>query len=153
MKAIRGVELIKLFQYNWMVRNEWFELCKQMPAEQLLRKRTGRAGNIHYTFFHIADVEYSWIRGIQGKPDIPVPFEHYNTLEQVKKLSDAWIREIQGFLDTWSNELENDPVSVSWCHPKVKTLASCISWARVSSLSNKNMIFRISDFGCLFCLG
>jgi uncharacterized damage-inducible protein DinB len=26
-----------LFRYNWMVREEWFELCKQISIEELLR--------------------------------------------------------------------------------------------------------------------
>lgn len=77
--------MIKLFHYNWMVRNEWFELCRQVPAEELTRNRIGGAGSMLYTLLHISDVEYSWIRGIQGKPDIQVQYESYKTLEQVKK--------------------------------------------------------------------
>lgn len=56
-----------LFHYNWMVRDEWLELLKQLPREELLRSRVGGAGSILYTLFHIVDVEYSWIIfGIQG---------------------------------------------------------------------------------------
>lgn len=108
------VKLIKLFQYNWIVREEWFERCKQIPTEELLRNRTGGAGSILYTLFHISDVEYSWIRGIQGKPDIQVEFENYKTLEQVKELSDSWLKETKAFLNTWSNDFENERVSVPW---------------------------------------
>ncbi|MDQ0057880.1 DinB family protein [Paenibacillus harenae] len=86
--------MIKLFQYNWTVRNEWFELLKQVPSEELLLNRTGGLGGILKTIFHILDVEYSWIRGIQGKPDIQVPFENFQTLLQVKELSDSWLEEI-----------------------------------------------------------
>jgi uncharacterized damage-inducible protein DinB len=106
--------LIKLFYYNWMVRDEWFELCKQVPNEELLRNRIGGVGSILYTLFHISDVEYSWIRGIQGKPDIQVQYENYKTLEQVKKLSDSWVQETKSFLDAWSNDLENEIVTVPW---------------------------------------
>lgn len=97
-----------------MVRDEWFELCKQVPIEELLRHRIGGAGCILYTFFHISDVEYSWIRGIQGKPDIQVQFENYQTLQQVKELSDSWLKETQAFLNTWSSDYENETVSVPW---------------------------------------
>ncbi|UFJ40547.1 DinB family protein [Brevibacillus humidisoli] len=106
--------MIKLFQYNWMVRDEWFELCKQVPIEELLRNRIGGAGSILYTLFHISDVEYSWIRGIQGKPDIQVQYENYKSLEQVKELSDSWLLETKAFLNTWSNDFENDIVIVPW---------------------------------------
>ncbi|ANB58017.1 dinB family protein [Anoxybacillus sp. B7M1] len=106
--------MIKLFYYNWMVRDEWFELCKQVPNEELLRNRIGGVGSILYTLFHISDVEYSWIRGIQGKPDIQVQYENYKTLEQVKKLSDSWVQETKSFLDAWSNDLENEIVTVPW---------------------------------------
>jgi len=106
--------LIKLFHYNWMVREEWFERCKQVPHEELLRNRIGGVGSILYTLFHISDVEYSWIRGIQGKPDIQVQYEDYKTLEQVKALSDGWMQETRSFLDCWSNEFENEMVTVPW---------------------------------------
>lgn len=106
--------MIKLFQYNWMVRNEWFELLKQVPSEELLLNRTGGLGSILKTLFHILDVEYSWIRGIQGKPDIQLPFENFQTLLQVKELSDSWIDEIQAFLNTWTSDYEIETVSVPW---------------------------------------
>lgn len=106
--------MIKLFQFNWLVRNAWFELCKQVPTEELLRDRTGGAGCILYTLFHIADVECSWIRGIQGLPDIQVEYENYKTLEQVKELSDCWINETQAFLKSWSSDLDYEMVTVPW---------------------------------------
>lgn len=106
--------MIKLFQYNWMVRDEWFELCKQVPLEELLRKRIGGAGCMLYTLFHIADAEYSWVRGIQGKPDVPVRYEDCNTLEQVKGLSDRWRQETRSFLEIWSNDCEHERVTVPW---------------------------------------
>jgi uncharacterized damage-inducible protein DinB len=106
--------LKKMFQYNWMVRAEWFELLKQVPMEELSRNRIGGAGSILYTLFHISDVEYSWIRGIQGMPDIQVQYENYQTLEQVKQLSDSWLQETRPFLNAWSSDCENEFVTVPW---------------------------------------
>lgn len=106
--------MIKLFQYNWMVRDEWFELCKKVPIDELLCKRMGGAGGILYTIFHIADVEYSWIRGIQGKPDIQVQYDNYKSIELLKELSDSWEIEIQLFLQTWTIDLDNEIVTVPW---------------------------------------
>lgn len=102
------------FQYNWQVRDEWMEWCKQLPPEELLRERTGGAGTILYTLFHIADVEYSWLRGVQGKPDIQVSYEDYRSLEKVKVLSDTWRVELRDFIENWSEEMENESVKVAW---------------------------------------
>lgn len=106
--------MYKLFQYNWTVRDEWFEWCNQISVEELTRRRTGGAGSILYTLFHILDVEYSWIRGIQGKPDIQLPYENYKTLRQVRELSDRWRTEIQPFLAAWKNDSEQEFVSAAW---------------------------------------
>lgn len=103
-----------LFQYNWQVRDEWFEWCKQLSTEQLLQQRAGGAGTILYTLFHIADVEYSWLRGVQGKPDVVVAYEDHQSLQQVKALSDVWREELSSFLKAWSGEQENETVRVPW---------------------------------------
>jgi uncharacterized damage-inducible protein DinB len=106
--------LIKLFRYNWIVRDEWFDLCNQIPFDELLRKRMGGAGGILYTLFHIVDVEYSWIRGMQGKPDIQVQYGNYKSIQQVRELSDSWRTEVQLFLQTWTNDFEIEIVTVPW---------------------------------------
>ncbi|MDF9530893.1 DinB family protein, partial [Bacillus cereus] len=31
--------MLKLFQYNWQVRDDWFTLCEDIPDEELLKKR------------------------------------------------------------------------------------------------------------------
>ncbi|MFC8684016.1 DinB family protein [Brevibacillus porteri] len=102
------------FQYNWQVRDEWMQWCKQLSPDELLRERTGGAGTILYTLFHIADVEYSWLRGVQGKPDIQESYEDYKSLEKVKELSDAWRIELRDFIEYWSDEMENESVKVAW---------------------------------------
>ncbi|NTU23666.1 DUF664 domain-containing protein [Brevibacillus sp. HB1.2] len=102
------------FQYNWQVRDEWMEWCKQLSSDELLRERTGGAATILYTLFHITDVEYSWLRGVHGKPDIQVSYEDYKSLEKVKELSDAWRIELRDFIENWSDEMENESVKVAW---------------------------------------
>ncbi|MGG0821777.1 DinB family protein [Paenibacillus turicensis] len=103
-----------LFRYNWSVRDDWFTLCNQIPKEELIRQRVGGVGSILRTFFHIIDVEYSWIRGIQGKPDIQAQFEDYQSIEQMKNLSDSWRNETQDFLNTWTSKFEKEAVTVPW---------------------------------------
>jgi uncharacterized damage-inducible protein DinB len=36
--------MLQLFHYNWQVRDEWFEWCRQLLEEELLRERTGGVG-------------------------------------------------------------------------------------------------------------
>lgn len=103
------------FEYNWQVRDEWIDWCKQLPNEDLLKDRTGGVGSILYTLFHIIDGEYSWVRGIQGKEDIVVEFNDYNTVEMVKFLSDTFRNEIAEFLNKKNlDELKEEMVSVHW---------------------------------------
>lgn len=105
--------LIKFFVYNWQVRDEWFDWCNQLTTEELLKNRIGGVGNILFTLFHIIDVEYSWIRGIQGKEDVVFQFDDYHTLEKVKTLSDKLRNEIAEFLKN-TDDLKEQSVSVPW---------------------------------------
>ena len=75
--------MIKFFEYNWQVRDEWFDWCNQVKIEELFMDRKGGVGNILYTLFHIIDVEYSWIRGIQGKEDVVFQFAGYIHLKRL----------------------------------------------------------------------
>lgn len=104
----------KFFLYNWKVRDEWLEWCTQLSEGELLQSRIGGAGGILYTLFHIVDVEYSWIRGIQGKEDVVMSFSEYHTLEQVKSLSDTLQTEIDIFLSGSLNALKEHEVRVPW---------------------------------------
>lgn len=111
--------MINFFEYNWQVRDEWFDWCKQLSNEELLKDRTGGVGSILYTLFHIIDGEYSWVRGIQGKEDIVVEFTDYNTVEMVKSLSDRFRNEIAEFLKKENlDELKEKVVSVYWNEDK-----------------------------------
>ncbi|MBJ8028600.1 DinB family protein [Bacillus cereus group sp. N21] len=103
-----------LFRYNWQVRDQWFEWCKQLSEEDLLCKRVGGVGSILETLFHIVDVEYSWIRALQGKADFELKFEDYRTLEKVKQLSDSFRTKMEDFTQTWSSNLENKILTASW---------------------------------------
>ena len=106
--------MIQFFEYNWQVRDEWFDWCNQLSTEELLKKRKGGVGNILYTLFHIIDVEYSWVRAIQGKEDVLFQFADYNTLEKVISLSDKLRNEIAEFIKINLEELKEKLVSVSW---------------------------------------
>ncbi|WP_157404565.1 DinB family protein [Shouchella shacheensis] len=106
--------MMNFFQYNWQVRDKWLDWCKQLTTEDLLKDRIGGVGSILYTLFHIIDAEYSWLRAIEGKEDVVVRFDDYNTLEKVKTLSDTFRQDIVTFIQTTSDELNDQLVSVPW---------------------------------------
>lgn len=112
------VELLTLFSYNWQVRNDWLEWCLQLNADELVRKRNGGMGSFIRTIGHIIDVEYSWIRAIQGKPDITIDLDSYTTVEAVRNLSERYHPEVREFLQTWSADMEHDLIEASWMEEK-----------------------------------
>ena len=112
------ITLLNFFEYNWQVRDEWIDWCHQLSIEELIKDRTGGVGSILYTLFHIIDVEYSWLRGIQGKKDIVVEFADYDTPEKVKALSDRLRNEIAEFLSKDIDEFKNKVVYVPWDEDK-----------------------------------
>lgn len=75
-----GAFLQTFFKYNWLVREDWFRWCEELTEEELLQNRTGGMGSILHTLFHIIDVEWSWIRLLQGKTDFQESFDEYNSL-------------------------------------------------------------------------
>ncbi|MFD6439005.1 DinB family protein [Peribacillus sp. NPDC060186] len=106
--------MLTLFTYNWQVRREWFEWCQAVSSAELLRQRSGGMGTILKTLVHIIDVEYSWIRTIQGKPDIEIDLDSYNTIEKVQDLSERYHFEVKDFLYSYSLDWENAIVEPSW---------------------------------------
>ena len=106
------------FEYNWQVRDEWFEWCNQLSNEELIKVRTGGVGSILYTLFHIIDVEYSWLRGIQGKEDVVVEFADNDTPEKVKSLSVSFRNEIAEYLKKNLDDLKEKVVCVPWDEDK-----------------------------------
>lgn len=109
-----GDSLQQIFKYNWQVRDEWFDWCDQLPDSELNKKRTGGTGSILYTLFHIIDVEYSWIRAIEGKEDVTFSFEEYQSINKLKKLSDTLRLELESFLDRLEEINLEEKVKASW---------------------------------------
>lgn len=114
--------MIKFFEYNWQIRDDWFNLCSQLTTEELLQKRTGGVGSILHTLFHIVDVEYSWLRAIQGKEVIDPLFEDYHTLDKVKALSDAYRTELAKYLTTSLPDLKDELVHIPWADEPLSTV-------------------------------
>lgn len=98
------------FRYNWIVREQWYQWCEDVPHEELIRDRTGGVGSILQTLFHIIDVEWSWIRLLQEKPDFQESFEDYRTLEEIIKLDHTLRTDVKEFVEAWNERLEKRPL-------------------------------------------
>lgn len=112
-----------LYQYNWMIRDEWFEWCKNVPLEDLLKVRTGGVGGILHTLFHIIDAEWSWIRIMKGFPGFQENFDDYQSLEKVMELNDLFKEEVKDFVLNWENEFEKNFLQETRADGTVITLA------------------------------
>lgn len=100
--------MIKLFEYNWQVRNDWFDWCDTVNEGELLKGRTGGIGGILPTLYHIAAVEYGWIcGGIQQKPITIPPFEKMAGLQKIKDFSVRCHTELAPFVYDWNDSLED----------------------------------------------
>lgn len=94
------------FRYNWIVREQWYAWCADLPPEELLRPRTGGVGSILKTFFHIIDVEWSWLQLLQGKPDGAEDFANYQTLEAVRELDRKLHQDVEALVLAWEPSME-----------------------------------------------
>lgn len=104
--------MINLFEYNWQVRDEWLNWCETIPEEELFKRRVGGVNSIHYTLFHIIEVEYSWIRAIQEKQDVPINYKDYPTIMSLQSLSKECRLEIVSFFvdnPTFDNNKQVQP--------------------------------------------
>lgn len=102
--------MMKLFMYNWQVRNEWLSWCESVEEEELLKSRTGGHGSILRTLFHMIEVEYSWTVMLRGNPDPGEPnFDSYASLPKIREYSVRCHEEIV-------------PLITRWCHSDYDTM-------------------------------
>jgi uncharacterized damage-inducible protein DinB len=71
-------------------------------------------GNILRTLAHIIDVECSWIRAIQGSPDIAIDLDAYDTIGKVEDLSNQYHSEVMDYLNSDAIEEGHGMVQPSW---------------------------------------
>jgi uncharacterized damage-inducible protein DinB len=108
LTSIGGIGMLKLFEYNWQVRKDWFDWCETVDGEELMKLRTGGIGYILPTLYHIVTVEYGWICGGIQEKEIEIPsFEEVASLQQVKDLSARCHEELAPFVYGWNDSLED----------------------------------------------
>ncbi|MGM9968304.1 MAG: DinB family protein [Rummeliibacillus sp.] len=74
-----------LFNYNWKVREEWFEWCEKIPHEELTKERIGGMKSFLHTLFHVIDCEQIWVHQMLGKPVIKKDIQTIQSLQEVKE--------------------------------------------------------------------
>jgi len=89
----------RLYAYNWAVRKEWLDWCAAVAPEELLRERTGGQRGILRNLFHVVDVEYSWLRYLQGESEFDEPFERHASLDAVRALDRTFHGPVVALLD------------------------------------------------------
>ena len=106
--------MLKLFEYNWRIREAWFDWCCEVPREELIKDRVGGVGSILYTLFHIVEVEYSWLRVIRGEEDLVVKYADHQSLDQIRALSNRFHKEINHGLYSLTDLERFKKVHVPW---------------------------------------
>lgn len=102
-----------LFQYNWLVREDWFDWCKQETPEELVKDRVGGLGSILKTLLHIVDVEYSWLKRLDGEMAREEHnIEQYDTLAKVRQLSADLHPFVERFISSWTEQMDTEELFV-----------------------------------------
>lgn len=100
--------MIQMFRFNWEVREEWFDWCKQVDEEELIKTRIGGMQSILHNLYHIVLVEYEWINDLRVNSftNYQYSFSDYNSLDKIIKLSNSFRPSIEEFVQSWSSDQE-----------------------------------------------
>jgi uncharacterized damage-inducible protein DinB len=96
-----------LYEYNWQVRDEWFELLESISDEEFIKPRIGGLKSISETLFHIVVVEYYWMSGLLNKLAERFSSEDFKYLGDIKKLSTKLQPTVMEFVSQWDAEMES----------------------------------------------
>ncbi|MFD2671471.1 DinB family protein [Marinicrinis sediminis] len=111
--------MIEMMRYNWRIRESYFELCSSLPREELVKERNGGAGSILKTFFHIVEMEHSWMQELLGRPDRPLCYEDNQTLENIMEMSRESRIGSEWIFQHSNSYLDGKLVDVSWLDEKI----------------------------------
>ncbi|RNA66677.1 DinB family protein [Alteribacter keqinensis] len=106
-EKMRRIPMIELFQYNWEVREEWFDWCEEVPHEELVKKRTGGMESILHNLFHVINCEQLWINHMRGEPVIETDMKSITVLEEVKEFSRITKPVTMAFLESYETSGED----------------------------------------------
>ncbi|MGE7934869.1 DinB family protein [Viridibacillus arvi] len=98
--------MYELFQYNWQIREEWFQWCETIPNEELVKERAGGMGSILRNLFHVIDCEQLWINQMQGTPIIEKDINEIINLNAIKEFNALTKPITEHFIKSYINEAE-----------------------------------------------
>lgn len=64
-------------------------------------------GSILHTLFHIDNVEWSWLRPLQGKTDFQESLDGYKSLNKVQEFYAEFRLEMVNFMNNWDTSMGN----------------------------------------------
>ncbi|MEL3971421.1 DinB family protein [Rossellomorea oryzaecorticis] len=102
-----------LFSYNWQVRKEWFEWCRNVQNEELTKERVGGMGSILHNLLHVINCEHIWISQMNGEPVSKKDFTKSTSLEEIIVFSNEIKKNTQQFLHTIEADLNEKILSVT----------------------------------------
>jgi uncharacterized damage-inducible protein DinB len=105
--------MINLFSYNWQVRDEWFEWCRNVPIEEITKERKGGMHNFLHNLLHVINCERIWISRMHGKPVPKKDYNHSTSLEEVIIFSNETKEMTQQFLIAFESELKDKRLSIT----------------------------------------
>ncbi|UTR13066.1 DinB family protein [Evansella sp. LMS18] len=101
-----------MFLYNWQVREDWFEWCKTIPEEELLKERTGGMKSIINNLYHVIDCEQLWVNHMREQPVNNTSKNSAFSLNEVIKYSDITKLATKEFLESLSPDYENRTLKI-----------------------------------------
>ncbi|MGR3765968.1 DinB family protein [Rossellomorea sp. NS-SX7] len=91
-----------LFFYNWEVRDEWMEWCKEVSDNKLIDIKSEDMQNIIKTLFHLIYNEQHWMSSIKEEPDlIQINKDFIPTIEEVLEYSRYTRPFVKAFIDKY----------------------------------------------------
>ena len=96
--------MYSLFQYNWQVREDWFNWCQSIGEEEFHKERIGGMKSIRETFIHIVDCELIWLNSMVEEKIM------YENRDIIRKLSDirAYSTFVKSHTEKFIEQLPSD---------------------------------------------
>lgn len=96
--------MLSLFQYNWQVREDWFNWCESLSEEEFQKERVGGMKSIRETLIHIIDCELLWLNSLV---DEKVVFKRRQLLTQLSEIKE-YSTFVQSFTEQFIEQLPSD---------------------------------------------
>ncbi|CAM5223090.1 putative damage-inducible protein DinB OS=Ureibacillus acetophenoni OX=614649 GN=SAMN05877842_11378 PE=3 SV=1 [Ureibacillus acetophenoni] len=136
----------ELFLYNWQIREDWFQWCKNLSPEELTKKRVGGMGSFLHNLYHVIDCEQIWVNQMFNEPVIQRDIKEITNLNEVIEFSNEVKKKTISLIEDLEqesnkvlqvNRKNNDPyffpyekVALHICMHEVHHIGQLSVWAR-----------------------